>query len=390
MTDYPGHLVSKPEISLELVGTLVINERGVSIEGEWGSNEKFALHSSNSETTLFHSKALSFKGSFVWDKTKVVEDGVELSFSHQLNSSNILIEGHGMNKHGLFEISGVGELNEDSTTYEVKLIKTYIISIDTKLWKPRLIDGRREVCLGEVVSFDMESYKIKVLFCRDGDVEHISKDNCIKIASTSAISAPKAEIGQIKVGDNVAKYFSLDKGKVGEIIKCNPESNSVFIRYNEDEEEEEVEMNEAWHLLKECDRVPAAAIPTTSQPTTTSRINFSPIPYANSTHATSVAATKEIVDLCSPESTAREENKTASPDLTILKAKLELAVCKREEAELMLTLAQAKANTGPTKKRADDNTSQRAALSNMSSGGEPKRIKVEEEVKVKIEEEWTP
>jgi hypothetical protein len=41
-------------------------------------------------------------------------------------------------------------------------------------------------------------------------------------------------------------------------------------------------MNEAWHLLKECDHrcVPAAAIPTTSQPTTTStedraRINFS-------------------------------------------------------------------------------------------------------------------
>ena len=56
-----------------------------------------------------------------------------------------------------------------------------IISSDTKLWKPRLIDGQREVCLGEVVSFDMESSKIKVLFCRDGDVEHISKDNVIKI-----------------------------------------------------------------------------------------------------------------------------------------------------------------------------------------------------------------
>lgn len=58
--------------------------------------------------------------------------------------------------------------------------------------------------------------------------------------------------------------------------------------------------------------------------------------------------TKEIVDLCSPESTAREENTNASP---IVKAKLKLAECKREEAELMLTLAQmeAKANTGPTK-----------------------------------------
>ena len=167
---------------------------------------------------------------------------------------------------------------------------------------------------------------------------------------------------------------------------------------NEDEEEEKVEMNEAWHLLKECDRVPAAAIPTTSQPTTTStedraRINFSPIPYANSTHATSPVVTKEIFDLCSPERTAREENTNASPDFTIVKAKLKVAECKREEAEckreeaeLMLTLAQmeAKANTGPTKKRADDN------ISNMSNGGEPKRVKVEEEVKVKIEEEWTP
>ena len=114
-------------------------------------------------------------------------------------------------------------------------------------------------------------------------------------------------------------------------------------------------MNEAWHLLNECDRVPAAAIPTTSQPTTTSspRINFSPIPYANSTHATSTVVTKEIVDLCSPESTAREENTNASPDFTIdiVKAKLKVAECKREEAELMLTLAQmeAKANTGPTR-----------------------------------------
>ena len=120
-----------------------------------------------------------------------------------------------------------------------------------------MIDGQREVCLGEVVSFDMESSKIKVLFCRDGDVVHISKDNCIKIASTSAISALKAfqYFGQIKVGDNVARYFALDKGKsrifVGEIIKCN--SNSVVIRYNEDGVEEEVEMNEAWHLLKDCD-----------------------------------------------------------------------------------------------------------------------------------------
>ena len=332
MTDYPGHLVSKPEISLKLVGTLVINERGVSIEGVWGlfpSNEKFVLHSSNSETTLFDDP-ISFKGSFMWNKKKVVENGVELVLSRLLNSSNILIGGHGMNKHGLFKISGVGDLNEDSTTYEVKLSKTYIISSDTKLWKPRLIDGRPEVCLGEVVSFDMESSKIKVLFCRDGDVEHISKDNVIKIASTSAISAPKAfhYCGQIKVGDNVAKYFALDKGKsrifVGEIIKCNPVSNSVLIRYNEDKEEEEVEMNEAWHLLNECDHrcVPAAAISTTSQPTTTStedraRINFSPIPYAKSTHATSTVVTKEIVDLCSPESTAREENTNASSDFTI-------------------------------------------------------------------------
>jgi len=51
----------------------------------------------------------------MWNKKKVVER-VDLSFSPQPNSSNILIEGHGMNKHGLFEISGVGDLNgEDST-----------------------------------------------------------------------------------------------------------------------------------------------------------------------------------------------------------------------------------------------------------------------------------
>ena len=87
ITDYPGHLVSKPEISLKLVGTLVINERGVSIEGVWGlfpSNEKFVLHSSNSETTLFDDP-ISFKGSFMWNKKKVVENGVELVLSRLLN-----------------------------------------------------------------------------------------------------------------------------------------------------------------------------------------------------------------------------------------------------------------------------------------------------------------
>ena len=48
---------------------------------------------------------------------------------------------------------------------------------------------------------------------------------------------------------------------------------------------------------------------------------------------------------------------------------------------------EAKAKKRPTKKRSDDNTCQRAALSNMSNGGEPKRFKVKEEVKVKKEEE---
>jgi hypothetical protein len=250
--------------------------------------------------------------------------------------------------------------------------------------------------------FDIESSKIKVLFCRDGDVEHISKDNAIKIASISATVSAELfhNVGLIKVGDNVSKYFCTNNGKshkfTGKVIKFNPVSNSVFIRYDEDEEEEEVEMNEAWHLL-ESDRrcVPGiAAIPTTSQPTTSTenraRISFSPIPYANSPHARSAVATKEIVDLCSsPESAESEENTEASPDLTVVKAALQLQSVREKKAELMLTIAQmeAKAKKRPTKKRADDNTSQRAAPSNVSNGGEPKRFKVKEEVKVKEEEE---
>ena len=58
----------------------------------------------------------------------------------------------------------------------------------------------------------------------------------------------------------------------------------------------------------------------------------------------------------------------------------------------MLTLAQMEAKAkGSTKKRADDNhvTSGRVPLSNMNNGGKLKRVKVEKEVKVKIEEEWT-
>jgi hypothetical protein len=103
-------------------------------------------------------------------------------------------------------------------------------------------------------------------------------------------------------------------------------------------------------------------------------------------HALSVAATKEIVDLysSSPESTEREETSTAS-DLIVVKAKLKLAECKREEAELLVTLAQieAKDKKGPTKKWAFDNY-----LTSQRSNGESNRIKVEKEVKVKIEEEF--
>ena len=104
-------------------------------------------------------------------------------------------------------------------------------------------------------------------------------------------------------------------------------------------------------------------------------------------HALSVAATKEIVDLysSSPESTERDETSTASPDLIVLKAELKLAVCKRKEAELLVTLAQigAKDKKAPTKKRAFDNY-----LTSQRSDGESNRIKVEKEVKVKIEEEF--
>jgi hypothetical protein len=85
MSDYPGHLVRHgPAISsLELVGTLVINEQGVSINGEWGMSlsyeKKFSFHSSNCETTLFDD-TVSFEGSFLWNKKKVME-GVDLSFA---------------------------------------------------------------------------------------------------------------------------------------------------------------------------------------------------------------------------------------------------------------------------------------------------------------------
>jgi hypothetical protein len=59
--------------------------------------------------------------------------------------------------------------------------------------------------------------------------------------------------------------------------------------------------------------------------------------------------------LCSssPESTEREETSTASPDLNVVKAKLNLAECERKKAELSVILAQieAKDKKGPTKKR---------------------------------------
>jgi hypothetical protein len=58
----------------------------------------------------------------------VAEDEALLSFSPQPNTRNIFIEGHGMNKHGLFKVSGVGERNEDQDfTYNVKLSKAYIM-----------------------------------------------------------------------------------------------------------------------------------------------------------------------------------------------------------------------------------------------------------------------
>lgn len=91
--------------------------------------------------------------------------------------------------------------------------------------------------------------------------------------------------------------------------------------------------------------------------------------------AATKAATKEIVDLYNSR--------------TVMKALLKLAecerkeaVCERKEAELLLSIAKIEAKMKDkkvlNKKRAGDNC----------SDGESKCIKVEKEVKVKIEEEF--
>ena len=91
---------------------------------------------------------------------------------------------------------------------------------------------------------------------------------------------------------------------------------------------------------------------------------------------------KEIVDLYNSRTVMKALLKLAECERKEAECERKEAACERKKAELMLSIAKIEAKMKdkkvPTKKRAGDNC----------SDAESKRIKVEKEVKVKIEEEF--
>jgi hypothetical protein len=91
---------------------------------------------------------------------------------------------------------------------------------------------------------------------------------------------------------------------------------------------------------------------------------------------------KEIVDLYNSRTVMKALLKLAECERKEAECERKEAACERKKAELMLSIAKIEAKMKdkkvPMKKRAGDNC----------SDGESKLIKVEKEVKVKIEEEF--
>ena len=258
MSAYVGHIIPKgdPEDFYRLTGTLAINQGDIEMHGTWIANNEAHLFQGLSQPSfcLTHTSSTAyedesamngwflFNGSFEYNESRVMEDGVIVHLS-LLDNGILSVSGRGMNEIGVFTFIGEGEKSDaDGPVYKVMLRKKYIYEAGTKLWKWHSVDeeGQRALCVGEVTKFDVKKSRIDVHFYQDGKSEWISEDMAIEIEQTAV--PPKENLQPIEVGTPIAKYFMLQNSKTrkytGRVISCHPKKNLLTIEYDDGTKEE--------------------------------------------------------------------------------------------------------------------------------------------------------
>jgi len=139
-----------PANSLRLDATLTISQQNIVIYGTWIDTSETRIISSVSSFRLNHTSVAEstntmlngsflFNGSFQYNKRKpIVEDNVELSLS-RLDNRTVSVCGWGMNKLGLFNISGGGmKNNADGSESKFSSTKTEGASGSPRMLPSRL------------------------------------------------------------------------------------------------------------------------------------------------------------------------------------------------------------------------------------------------------------
>jgi hypothetical protein len=240
---------------IHLQGELTITQRGLDLHGRWIANSdpqaqvpghtrpsfqlthNYMPNDGDGHTALLGG-TFSFNGHFEYKGRLVAENDVNVFL--QVDDFGILsINGGGMNSLGLFEFSGKGQRRSGdattgATTYEVSLRKYYIFEAGTRLWKRRSIHGD---CVGEVKSFDVKNYQIRVWFYKDGEFEWISDEEAMEMAGAHPPSGANDGLGPIEMGTNTSRYFLMDNGKTqqfeGKVISRHAEKNKFTIEYED-------------------------------------------------------------------------------------------------------------------------------------------------------------
>jgi len=262
MSAYVGHIIPKgdPEDFYQLNGTLTINQGGIEMHGTWIANNEAHIFQGLSQPSFRLTQKSSivyedkntmngwflFYGSFEYNDSQVMEDGVKVHLS-QLDNGILYVSGRGMNEIGVFTFSGEGKKSDaDGSLYKVILRKKYIYEAGTKVWKWHSVneEGHRELCVCEVTKFDVKKSRVGVYFIRDGKSEWISEDIAVEIERTAVPPKENKNIQHrpIEAGARIGKYFLLQNSKkrkyTGRVISCHPEKNLLTIEYDDGTKEE--------------------------------------------------------------------------------------------------------------------------------------------------------
>ena len=378
MSAYVGHIIPKgdPEDFFQLNGTLAINQGGIEMHGTWIANNEAHIFQGLSQPSfrLTHKSSMAYEdkntmngwflfyGSFEYNDSAVMEDGVKVHLS-QLDNGILSVSGRGMNEIGVFTFSGEGKKSDaDGSVYKVILRKKYIYEAGTKVWKWHSLneEGRRELCVGEVIKFDVKKSRVGVYFIRDGKSEWISENIAIEIERTAVPPKENKNIQPIEAGARIGKYFLLQNSKkrkyTGRVISCHPKKNLLTIEYD-DGTKEELEEDVVRHvqIVDNPERRAAHALAWSSKQSP----HVAPFPLEQVVSSTRVTATApkaiaktspEVIDL----TTSSDEDEDAFNDaymgrhnkkLRTVLSQLKVAKSEWDQAKANCELIVAKASS---------------------------------------------